>query len=231
MATQIKTSDSQCLTGVCAILASLSYWIIGASHFLMPKAQLHFATGITADFFKSLASKSTAFQVHYWTFAISSLLIMAVVLGLKNFLGPRQSLWLRLTEVLVLIGLAVTALEFILMQNYALRLAKEFQDLDVSAQTIISTISLPRLDPEGLFGFGLSGLWLGTVNLIMFKGNQIPKLLAIFGLLGAFLNELVFVGVLFHIAFLIDLAAGVGAMIIGPVWFLWLGIRLIRHGG
>jgi len=227
---QLKTSDSQHLTGIFAILAAISSWIIGATHFLMPKAQLHFATGITADFFESLASESTAFQVHYWVFAISSLLVMAVVLGFKNILTTRRSLWLRLTEALAMIGLAITAIDFVLMQNYALRLAKRLPDLDVTAQTIISTISLPHLDPEGLFGFGFLGLWLGTANFIMFKANQIPKWLAIFGLLGAFSNELVFMGTLFHKPLMIDLAAGVGGMIVGPIWLICLGIRLTRQG-
>jgi hypothetical protein len=225
----IKAPDNQYLTGIFAVLAALSYWIIGATHFLMPKAQLHFATGIKADFFKSLASESTAFQVHYWVFAVSSLLVMVVVLGLKDILKTRRSLWLRFTEVLAVTGLALTAIDFVLMQNYALRLAKEFANLDAAAQTVISTIGLPHLDPQGLFGFGFTGLWLGTVNLIMIRARQIPKWLAISGLLGAFLNEGVFLGTLFHQPVLIDLAVGIGGIIVGPIWLIWLGIRLIRH--
>lgn len=116
-----------------------------------------------------------------------------------------------------------------MIQNYSLRLAKEWPSLDVAAQVIISSIGLPHLDPEGLFGFGFLGLWLGTVNIVMFKANLIPKCLAMFGLLGAFLNELVFIGTVFHVALLIDLAAGVGGMIAGPIWLIWLGIQLIRR--
>jgi len=228
--THIKTHDNQFSTGIFAILAALSYWIIGTTHFLMPKAQLHFAEGIKAEFFRSLASGSMAFRVHYWVFAISSFLMMAVVLGIKNIMSAKPRLWLRLTEVFALIGLAITAINFVLMQNYALRLAKGWPNLDVSAQTAISTIGLPNLDPEGLFGFGLLGLWLGTVILIMFKANLIPKRLAILGLLGALFNELVFVGTLFHIALLIDLAVGVGGMIVGPVFLIGLGVRLLRRG-
>ena len=230
METHIKTHDNQFSTGIFAILAALSYWIIGTTHFLMPKAQLHFAEGIKAEFFRSLASGSMAFRVHYWVFAISSFLMMAVVLGIKNIMSAKPRLWLRLTEVFALIGLAITAINFVLMQNYALRLAKGWPNLDVSAQTAISTIGLPNLDPEGLFGFGLLGLWLGTVILIMFKANLIPKRLAILGLLGALFNELVFVGTLFHIALLIDLAVGVGGMIVGPVFLIGLGVRLLRRG-
>ena len=116
-----------------------------------------------------------AFRVHYWVFAISSFLMMAVVLGIKNILSAKPRLWLRLTEVFALIGLAITAINFVLMQNYAMRLA-------------------------------------------------------ILGLLGALFNELVFVGTLFHIALLIDLAVGVGGMIVGPVLLIGLGVRLLRRG-
>jgi hypothetical protein len=62
----------------------------------------------------------------------------------------------------------------------------------------------------------------------MFRANLIPRWLAILGLFGALVNELVFIGMVFHFALLIDLAAGVGGMIIGPVWFIGLGIRMIR---
>jgi hypothetical protein len=138
--------------------AALSYWLIGATHFLMPKAQIHFATGIKADFFNSLGSGSTAFQIHYWVFAVSSLLGMGVVIGLRNLLSSKPNLWLRLTEAFALIGLGVMAVDFVMMQNYALRLAKQWPSLDATAQAIISAAGLPQLDPEGLFGFGLVGL-------------------------------------------------------------------------
>jgi hypothetical protein len=226
---QIRVDVNRRLTGIFSIAAALSYWMIGGTHFLMPKAQIHFATGIKADFFKSLASESTAFQVHYWIFAVSSLFGIGVVLGLRNLLSSKPSLWRRLTEVFALIGLGVMAIDFVIMQNYAIRLARGWPSLDAIVQATISAIGLPRLDPEGLFGFGLVGLWLGTVNFTLFKASLVPRWLAVFGLLGAFVYELVFIGTVFHVALLIDLAAGVGSMLIGPIWFIWLGIRLIRE--
>jgi hypothetical protein len=62
----------------------------------------------------------------------------------------------------------------------------------------------------------------------MLRAHLIPKWLAILGMLGALINELTFIGIVFHIALLIDLAVGVGGMIIGPIWFIGLGIRMIR---
>jgi hypothetical protein len=214
-------------TGVFAFLTALSYWAIGATHFLMPKAQLHFASGISAEFFTSLANTSEAFQIHYWSFAILSILLLAVILGLKNILRTEKSLWLRFTEALAIIGCAVTALNFILMKNYALRMANQFQTLDTSAQETILSIGLPHLDPEGLFGSCFLGLWLGTVILFLYKVNLIPAGMAILGLVGALLYELTFLGSLFHVPLLIDVSVGVGGVIIAPILLIWLGVRLI----
>jgi hypothetical protein len=223
-----KRDINRCLIGFFSLASALSYWLIGGTHFLMPKAQIHFATGIKPDFFTSLASGSTAFRVHYSVYAVLALFGMGVVLGLRSLLSSRPNLWLRLTEVFALIGLGVLAIDFVMMQNYALRLAREWPSLDAAARAVISATGLPHLDPEGFFGFGLLGLWFGTVNIVMFRAGLIPKWLAILGLLGALVNELTFIGMVFHIALLIDLAVGVGGIIIGPIWFIGLGSRMIR---
>jgi hypothetical protein len=228
MEAQIKRDSNRGLIGFFSLAAALCYWLIGGTHFLMPKAQIHFATGVKTDFFGSLASESTAFQVHYWVFAVFSLFAIGVVLGLRNLLSSKLNAWLRLTEVFALIGFSVTAIDFVMMQSYALRLAGEWPSLDATARAILSASGLPHLDPEGFFGFGLAGLWFGTVNVSLFKANQIPKWLAILGLLGALVSELTFLGMVFHIARLVDLAVGLGGMIIGPIWFIGLGIRMIR---
>jgi Domain of unknown function (DUF4386) len=228
MEAQIKRDASRYLIGFFSLAAALCYWLIGGTHFLMPKAQIHFATGIKADFFESLASGSAAFQVHYWVFAVFSLFAIGVVLGLRNLLSSKPNVWLHLTEVFALIGFGVTAIDFVMMQSYALRLAGKWPSLDATARAILSASGLPHLDSEGFFGFGLVGLWFGTVNISLFKAKLIPKWLAILGLLGALLTELTFLGTVFHIARLIDLAVGLGGMIIGPIWFIGLGIRMIR---
>jgi hypothetical protein len=133
---QNKRDVNRYLIGLFSLTPAFCSWLIGGTHFLMPKAQIHFATGIKPDFFTSLASGSTAFRVHCWVYAVLAVFGMGVVLRLRSLLSSRPNLWLRLTEVFALIGLGVLAIDFIMMQNTALRLAREWPSLDTTARAL-----------------------------------------------------------------------------------------------
>lgn len=53
------------LMEVLAGLTGIGYLIVAISHFLMPAEQLHFASGLDAEFFRSLAADPAMFKLHY----------------------------------------------------------------------------------------------------------------------------------------------------------------------
>ena len=65
-------------------------------------------------------------------------------------------------------------------------------------------MGLPRLDPTGLFSFGMLGLWLASFSWAARRalGPVLPWL----GMLGA----------------------GLGGVIVAPIWSVWLGTVLWR---
>ena len=63
-----------------AIIMGMAYIVAGITHFLMPREQLHMASGIKPVFFESLKSSSTVFRIHYWAIIIGTLAGAAVVL-------------------------------------------------------------------------------------------------------------------------------------------------------
>lgn len=80
------------ITAIFAFVAAVAAATVGVSHFLMPRAQLHFATGVTPAFFESLAAGSGAFRIHYGAFVVAALASTAVVLGVRRLVAaPRHS--------------------------------------------------------------------------------------------------------------------------------------------
>jgi len=80
------------ITAIFAFVAAVAAATVGVSHFLMPRAQLHFATGVTPAFFESLAARSGPFRIHYGAFVVAALASTAVVLGVRRLVAaPRPS--------------------------------------------------------------------------------------------------------------------------------------------
>ncbi len=214
------------VTAIFAFAAAIGAATVGVSHFAMPRAQLHFGTGVTNAFFESLAGESAAFRIHYWSFVVAAVALTGVVIGGRQLVATQRSLLYRVAEMWALVGLSVTAIEFALMQSKALNLAAGFDHLAMAERSAVVAIGLPHLDPTGLFGFGLFGLWLAAFSWAARPalGSVLPWV----GVLGALLYEGVFLGSLIHRPILIDLGAGFGGVVVAPVWSVWLGILLWR---
>lgn len=213
--------SSTSLIRTLAVGAAGSYLVAGMSHFLMPSDQLHFAKGLSARFFASLMTTSFWFRVHYWSFVTASLCGMAFVFILSHHLNL-TSLAARLVTYLAMAGFVITAIDFAMMQAKALQLARVFHTSLPEVQQFTIARGLPRLDQTGLFGFGFVGLWLVVANLIMLQTGNYPTGLIILGFLGAGLFELGFVGSLLHVATFIDFAVGLGGILVGPLWYVWI---------
>lgn len=214
------------ITANFAFVAAVAALIVGVSHFMMPRAQLHFATGVTPAFFESLAAGSGAFRVHYWAFVVLALAFMGVIVGCRRLVAEPRPLSYRIAEVWGVLGLAVTAIDFALMQSKALSIAVAFGGLDASARSAVVATGLPRLDPTGLFSFGLVGVWLVSFSSAI--GRTHGRVLPWLGTIGAILYWWVFLGTLLHRPLLVDIGAGLGGAIVAPIWSVWLGTVLWR---
>jgi hypothetical protein len=212
--------SSTSLIRILAVGAAGSYLVAGLSHFLMPSDQLHFAKGLSSKFFTSLMTTSFWFRVHYWSFVTASLCGMAFVYILSQQLNLTSPI-AQLVTVLAMAGFIVTAIDFAMMQAKALQLARVFHTYPPGVLQAIIVAGLPRLDQTGLFGFGFVGLWCAIANVMMLKTGNYPTGLIILGLSGAGLFELGFIGSLLHVATLIDIAIGLGGVLVGPLWYVW----------
>jgi hypothetical protein len=84
-----------------------------------------------------------------------------------------------------------------------------------------------NLNNDG-WAFAPIGLWLAMVNGLAWRGGHWPKPLAAIGLIFGIGHVLTIAGFALGSADLILISAGLGAIILGPIWFIGLGVRLRR---
>jgi hypothetical protein len=86
---------------------------------------------------------------------------------------------------------------------------------------------LVLLDPYGWITFGAIGTWLLAVNVLAMSRARWPRLLAYIGAVGGVAYWLIVGGTVLHVDALVAMAAAAGALL-GPIWFIWMGLVLRR---
>jgi len=215
------------IIGFLSILCAILNIVVGITHFLMPAAQLHFASGITSDFFLSLSENAIAFHFHYWCFVISSILTIGVIYIITDQLN--LSIFHRYTSILAIISLAVTAYDFARMHHQAMLLANKFIGADTTIKDLILIQGLDRIDAYGI-GFSLLGFYLIFLCYKTFDSKIWPRYISMIGLIAGILLQLVLVGTFTGVGRLIDLTSGLSGVVLIPLFFLGLGVHYLKRG-
>jgi hypothetical protein len=87
------------------------------------------------------------------------------------------------------------------------------------------------VDPRGLLTFGLAGLGLFLLSWLMAQTMSFPKRLAYLGYLSAALMIILYLGRLIILQatnLAIVIPALLEGFIVNPLWYVWLGILLLR---
>src|SRR5438067_3672513 len=96
-----------------------------------------------------------------------------------------------------------------------------------------SNPDLPNaVDPRGLLTFGLSGLGTLVFAMLLLRDGRTPRALAWLGVLSAILSIGLYVGrlvVLNPANPLIALPALAEGFVVSPLWYVWLGVVLMRR--
>jgi hypothetical protein len=96
-----------------------------------------------------------------------------------------------------------------------------------SAGTAVSTQQLPsQVDPAGLATFFVVGLAAFIFSRIIVRSAALPKNLGYLGLFNAVLLIILFFASAGGVQTLILISGGLTSVIIGPIWWIWLGTQL-----
>ena len=104
--------------------------------------------------------------------------------------------------------------------------AKRFAEGGEQLQQAMLGSNNLSLDPTAILGFGFVGLWFLVTNYIAMNNDSFKKELAYIGMLGGILHILVPIGTVFNEQILVSVAAGLGGVVLGPIWYIWLGLTM-----
>jgi hypothetical protein len=197
---------------------------------LLPPEQLD-TCGCPARFLTTTAHNATLFILSYAVFALYSVFGIGAVLAISETVRSGNDGWVRWTSTLAIIGFALTTINEI--QRIALDPAKATAYVQGDA-AVKAALTVPgevgSLDPQNWLRFGAVGLWVLVVSLLALRSGKWPKPLAWVGLGLGIAYWLFVVGEVVQFPTLFALVVGVGALIFGTIWYIWLGLRLRRAG-
>lgn len=213
------------LGGTCSILVGVSY-VLGAVAYLLQPAGLQ-AGGDLAEFWPTLAQNPTMNTLLHWAFALTGVFAIAAVAGISEGVRPFNEGWVHWTSALAYLGYAAMVITHFRAVAVYRTLAAAYVAGDASTQTAVGAIGylLFDLDPQGWLGSGSVGLWILVMNLLALRSDVWPKPLAYLGIGASILSWLLVAGAVIEIPSLVTIAAGLGLIVV-PIWFIWIGLRL-----
>jgi len=223
----MKDNSLAKLGGTCSILLGVSYIVIGINYLLLlPAAQ---RAGSTLDkSLPSFAQNPTPLTLQYWAFALGAVFALAAVLAISETVRSTNEGWVRWTSNLAYLGFAVIAINNFLFLDRQPARAAAYVAGDAATKAAMVASGPVGLDPQGWLGFGAVGLWTLVVSLLALRGGMWPKPLAYVGIAVALVYWLIVAGQVLDIGLLVAIAAGLGGVILGPIWYIWIGVHLRR---
>lgn len=214
--------------GICSILVGISYIVVGITYLLLPATQQ--PGGDPAEFLSSFAESPTLLSLEYLAFALGAVLAFAAIPAISETVRAGNEGWVRWMTGLAYVGFAVTALTFFRFLALVPAQAAAYVQAEAEMQPVVAQgLASLMLDPQGWLAFGGVGLWVLVMSLLALRGSRWPQLLAIVGIVVAILYGLVVAGNVLQIPALIGVAAGLGGVILGPIWYIWIGARLFQQ--
>jgi hypothetical protein len=213
------------LGGLCAILVGISYVLIGVIFLLLPADQQ--PGGDSALFFASVVRDPSLLRIYYLVFALGAVLALGALPAISASVRPLNEGWTRWAANLAYLGFAVTAVDFFRFWSIQTYWASAFVAADASTRVAIDAASI-GLDPDGWLSFGGVGTWVLVVSLLAMRANAWPRLLSYNGIAVAVLYWLLVVASIFNIQILTSIVAGLGGVVLAPIWYIWTGLLLRR---
>lgn len=94
-------------------------------------------------------------------------------------------------------------------------------------------VDLPNpIDPRGLLTFGIAGIGIFLFSRLMNQETKFSKGLVYLGILSSILMIILYLGrliVLQATSFVIVIPALLEGFIVNPIWYIWLGVTLMRN--
>jgi Domain of unknown function (DUF4386) len=227
----MKDNTLSKLGGTCSILLGITHIVVAVMYLLLPPEQQD-AAGIPPEkFLESLAQNPTLYRVGGLVFALGSLLGIAAVLAISESVRTPNEGWVSWTSTLAIIGFAVNAIDAFRRMDLDPARAAAYVKGDAAVKAALTVPSaLPGLDPHAWLRLGAVGSWVLVVSLLALRGGTWPKPLAYLGIAVTIVYWLIVASNILQIQLFTAIVAGIGLVILTPLWYIWLGLRLRKAG-
>jgi hypothetical protein len=213
--------------GVAAMVLGLTYVAVGVAFFLQPEEQG--PGGNLDEFFRSIADGAGWFLALNWAFVIGGVVALAVIPAATGIVLRGNEGWAIWAASLAYLGFAVLIVDSFraiflvpLEAEAYMAASEEFQGVIRGDNTHLA------LDQGGLLIFGAVGLWILMVSALALVSRRLPLVLSLIGLAVAVAYFLVVAGLLADAEVLVGISAGIGGIVLAPIFYIWVGISLWR---
>jgi len=224
----VEDTSLRRLGGTASILLGASYLLVGGAILMDP---LRSVTTLK-EFWTTFVQHPTFRLTTHALFALGALCGIAAVPGISSLVRKGNEGWVRWAAAVGTMGFAVTSISKFRELSVEPLIAQRYVEGNEITRAVITSTPQIGLDPYGFFRYGAIGAWIFVINLLALRQGAWPRPLAYLGMVGAVLYWLVPIGNLFglQVAMVIEAAVAlVGGVMIGPVWFIWIG-RVVRGG-
>jgi uncharacterized protein DUF4386 len=216
------------LGGVCSILVGISYVVIGVTELLLPPEYTAQNNARVPILF--FGPNQMLLMAQWSAMAWGAVFALAVIPAISGKVQALNEGWVRWTSTLATLGFAV-----IIIDNYwALVVTPSIAAAYAAGNaTTRIALDLPGVaqvtDAKGWLGYGAVGLWVLVVNVLALRGNVWPRLLAYLGIASAVGYFLVLASMVIpNFSSMALVVAAIGGVVIGPIWYIWMGLTLYR---
>ncbi len=213
---------------VAAISVGILYLVVAVAHMLIPMEQ-RAAVGDGHGFYQSFSQDPTFSLIEWWSLGFLCLLGIAVVFAVYDRFISLHAGWVRWTSALAILGYSVGAIiQFTSVGRHPI-LAAGYMAGDASTRAAIASQPAILVDPYSWLRFGMVGFWIFVICVLALRARVAPRLWAYTGLGTALMLGTLVAGFMLGQETLIVAAAALGGVVLGPVWFIWLGFLLRRE--
>jgi hypothetical protein len=224
----MKDSSVLKLGGVCAMLLGLAK-ITSSAIYVLLAADLR-AEVPAARFLPAFAQNPSLLLAFFWVETLVGILGLAAVPAISSLVRSANEGWTRWAGNLASAGFVVAAVGYSLSIARLPGIASAFVAGDAATKAALAATWKSSVDLFGLWGYGAIGFWVLVISLLSLQQKGAPKLLAYLGILHAVLFLLVPAGALLKSQSILLLVAG-AAVIVAPIWWIWMGLNLRRSVG
>jgi hypothetical protein len=86
-----------------------------------------------------------------------------------------------------------------------------------------------QIDPSGLFAFLVTGIATFVFSYLIEQNRKFPQALGYLGMLNGVVLVILYFATANQIQTLILVSGGLTSVILGPIWWIWLGLVLVRQ--